>query len=334
MNPARVIAAACAALFCAFAQAPASAADSGTLERALDRAFERYADLEEGEVADYIPALAAADPDRFGLVAMTVDGDLIARGDTEVPFAIMSAAKPFTLALLMQQSGPDIVREKIGVEPTGVPFNSLIGIDRGQRRGLNPMVNAGAIVTVSLIDAATPEQRWSRILGFYQSLAGAGLDIMADVYASVGVSNFRNRAIVNLLENNGWLGADPVETLDVYNRQSCVAVTARQLATMGATLANAGVNPVTEKRVMDAANVDEVLAVMMLAGMYDESGTWAFAAGIPAKSGVGGGIVAIVPGRMAIVGFSPRLSATGNSVRAMRAITDIARDESLGLFQP
>ncbi len=332
LRPSAVIAATCAALLCALA--PASAADTSALERALDDAFTRYAALEEGEVAAYIPALAAADPDRFGLVVMTVDGEVIARGDTDVPFAIMSAAKPFTLALLMQQSGPDIVREKIGVEPTGVPFNSLIGIDRGQRRGLNPMVNAGAIVTVSLIDAATPEQRWSRILDFYRSLAGAELEVMADVYASVGVSNFRNRAIVNLLQNNDWLGADPVETLDVYNRQSCVAVTARQLAAMGATLANGGLNPATGKRVMDAANVDEVLAVMMLAGMYDESGTWAYGAGIPAKSGVGGGIVAVIPGRMAIVGFSPRLSETGNSVRAMRAITDIAREEELGLFQP
>ncbi len=328
------IAASCAVLIGLLAPKPASAAENNALERSLDAAFERYAGLVEGEVADYIPALAEADPDQFGLVVMTVDGDVLARGDSDVPFAIMSAAKPFTLALLLQQSGPDFVREKIGVEPTGVPFNSLIGIDRGQRRGLNPMVNAGAIVTVSLIEGPTAERRWARILGFYSGLAGAELDIMADVYVSVSVSNYRNRAIVNLLENNRWLGADPIETLDVYNRQSCVAVTARQLAAMGATLANGGVNPLNGKRVMDAANVDEVLAVMMLAGMYDESGTWAFGAGIPAKSGVGGGIVAVVPGKMAIVGFSPRLSETGNSVRAMRALTDMAHELDLGVFRP
>ncbi len=314
------------------AAAAASAADN-RLERAVEAAYERNVGVTDGENARYIPALAKADPERFGIAVVTIDGMVVARGDTDRPFAIMSAAKPFTLALLLHQLGTEAVVEKIGVEPTGLPFNALEGIERGDRRPMNPMVNAGAITAVSLLRADRPGQRWTLIRDFYGQLAGEPLPLMEDVYRSVSTSNYHNRAIINLLQEHRWLGAEPDETLDAYNRQSCVAVTARQLAVMGATLANGGVNPVTGRRVLEAQYVDEVLAVMLLNGFYDESGRWAYRAGLPAKSGVGGGIVAIVPGEMAIVGFSPRLSPAGNSVRGAGAVESISRDLGLSLFQ-
>jgi glutaminase len=312
----------------------ARAADTAAISAAVDKAYAAFRSVEEGENAQYIPALAQADPGAFGIVVFTVDGEVITRGDTELPFAIMSAAKPFTLALLLQQQGAELVLERIGVEPTGLPFNSLEGIDRSRQQPLNPMVNAGAITAVSLLQVDAPEQRWAMILDYYSRFAGAPLTLMGDVYKSVSASNYRNRALVNLLQVEGWLGADPSTTLDVYNKQSSVAVTARQLAAMGATLANAGVNPLTGERVLDEQLVDEVLALMTLGGFYDESGWWAYTAGLPAKSGVGGGIVAVVPGQMAIVGFSPRLSKAGNSVRGMRAIQSISQDLELSLFRP
>lgn len=303
------------------------------LEDAVQRAYTDYKGLDEGETAQYIPALANADGAHFGLVAMTVDGSIVEAGDTEIPFAIMSAAKPFTLALLLQQQGREVVLENIGVEPTGLPFNALRGVDRSLGEPLNPMVNAGAITAVSLLEAGSPKQRWTMILDYYGAFAGEPLELMTDVYASVGSSNYRNRALVNLLEANAWLDADPTSTLDIYNKQSCLAVTARQLAAMGATLANGGVHPRTGETVLDPSLVDEVLSVMLLSGFYNESGRWAFEVGLPAKSGVGGGIVAVVPGQLALVAYSPKLSPAGNSVRGMRAIAQIANELNLSIFE-
>jgi glutaminase len=312
----------------------ATAGDGERIQQALDRAYERFANVQDGENAQYIPALAAADRDAFGLVAITVEGEVLARGNADQVFAIMSAAKPFTLSLLMNQQGPDTVVKKIGVEPTGLPFNALAGIDRTGNPPMNPMVNAGAITTVSLLEVDKPEQRWPMILDYYSRFAGESLTMIEAVYESVGSSNYHNRALVNLLQSERWLGAPPAHTLDVYNRQSCVGVTAKQLAAMGATLANSGVNPLTGERVLNGEYVDEILSIMLLSGFYDESGRWAFDAGIPAKSGVGGGIVAVVPGRMALAAFSPPLSPAGNSVRGMLAIKMISEELELGMFNP
>ena len=331
--PAGTIALAALSLITLLAPGTCRADDLRMLEDSVARAYAAFKSLDEGETAQYIPALAQADPGHFGLVIMTVDGQVIAAGDTDVPFAIMSAAKPFTLALLLSQKGRAIAPERIGVEPTGLPFNDLSGIRRDRQQPMNPMVNAGAITTVSLLDVASPEQRWPLILNYYGDFAGEPLALMGDVYQSVSTSNYQNRALVNLLQVNGWLGADPTSTLDVYNKQSCVSVTARQLAIMGATLANRGINPVTGKTVLDSELVDEVLSVMLLSGFYDESGRWAYNVGLPAKSGVGGGIVAVVPGRMALVAYSPRLSPAGNSVRGMRAIAQIAGEQRLSLLK-
>jgi glutaminase len=312
---------------------PAQAADSKDLQSALDAAYDAVAADSSGTTAQYIPALANADPEPFALVIVTAEGEVYSRGDIDTVFPIMSAAKPFTLALLLQQRGADFAHEHIGVEPTGLPFNALDGIERGRGQPMNPMVNAGAITTVSLLTVEEPEQRWPLILDAYSRFAGEPLALMADVLKSVSVSNYRNRALVNLLQNEGWLGADPTSSLDAYNKQSCVAVNAVQLATMGATLANGGINPLTGEEVIEPQYVDEVLSVMMLSGFYDESGWWAYTAGLPAKSGVGGGVVAVVPGKLAIAGFSPRLSEAGNSVRALRAIQHLSASLDLSLFK-
>lgn len=310
--------------------APAFAQDR--ISEVLAAAYRFAMDVKEGTTAQYIPALATADPDKFGLVIITAGGSIYTQGDVDHRFPIMSAAKPFSLSLLLQQKGGEFVLENIGVEPTGLPFNSLTRIEREKNKPLNPMVNAGAITAVGLLHNENQKQTWSSIAAHYNDYAGAELSVMEDVYHSVGTSNYRNRALAYLLRLEGWLQADPLQTLDVYNKQSCVGVTASQLAMMGATLANGGVNPSTGNRVIDSQYVDEVLSTMMLNGFYDESGWWAYRVGLPAKSGVGGGVVAVVPGQMAIVGYSPRLSPSGNSVRAMAAIRYISEELGLSVF--
>ncbi len=322
----------CSALALCCCCAAFAAAREPQLQAVVDDAWRECRTDTGGELAQYIPALAAADPNDFAVVIATVDGRVFAAGDAGKPFAIMSAAKPFTLALLLQQRGPQFVMDRIGVEPTGLPFDALSTVDRSPPGPLNPMVNAGAITAVSLLQADSPAQRWQELLDWYGAFAGEPLALLEPVYRSVSSGGLHNRAILDLLELHGMLGAPQDETLDVYNRQSSVAVTARQLAVMGATLANGGVNPVSGKRVLDADNVDEVLSMMLMAGFYDEAGRWAYTAGLPAKSGVGGGVVAVAPGRMAIVGYSPRLSGAGNSVRAMAAVAYISRQLQLGLF--
>ena len=309
-----------------------SGALASDLPSALEQAYTVARADTSGANADYIPELANADSDGFGIAVVTVDGEVFKIGDADVAFAIMSAAKPFTLSLLLQQRGTDFVARRIGVEPTGRPFNALKGIEQGTGE-LNPMVNAGAIATVSYVSAGTPRARWAAILKHFGRLAGEDLSVMETVLSSVSTTNFRNRALANLLQSEGRLGADAASTLEVYNKQSCLGVTAVQLARMGATLASRGVDTRTGEPVLDPEIVDEVLAVMLTSGFYDESGWWAYTVGIPAKSGVGGGIVAIAPGRLAVATFSPRLNSAGNSVRGILAIRHLADQLKLSLFE-
>jgi len=323
-----------AALLAVTFPAPSAlAAADVDLQAIVDGAYAEFKDVREGENADYIPILARVDPELFSVVITTVDGRVYAAGDADHVFSIQSVSKPFTMALVMQQQGRDAVVEKIGVEPTGMPFNSIVAIELNNQRSINPMVNAGAIAAVSMLDANGSNDRWKQILDGYGAFAGEPLELIDEVYTSEAESNYRNRAIANLLFNYGRLYSDPLEATDVYTRQCSVGVTARQLAMMGATLANYGLNPKTGARVLNPDYVDEVLAVMLMAGFYDEVGIWAYEAGLPAKTGVGGGIVAVVPGRMAIVSFSPRLNAAGNSVRALKAIESISNELSLSLFK-
>ena len=293
-----------------------------------------YSEISAGELPDYIPALKEADPERFAIAVVLTNGRTLSVGDAEIPFAIMSAAKPFTAALVMKQRGREAIREMIGVEPTGAPFNSVAAIESHPERSVNPLVNAGAMAAVSLIEGDRPETQWTSLLDWYRRLAHAELQLNDAVYASVRDTGERNRAIAALLRSYDRLYGDPESVRDVYNRQSSVNVTTKQLAMMGATLANGGIHPATGERLLEPELVSGVLALMTMAGMYDGSGEWAWQVGLPAKSGVGGGIVAIAPGKLSIAAFSPRLDEQGNSVRAQLAIRHLANRLNLGLFGP
>lgn len=308
---------------------------AGQLQRLVDDAHARFEDDRGGSNADYIPILASVPSELFGVVVALRDGAVFGAGDVDYTFAIESVSKPFTAALVMQQyGGPQAIVEKIGVEPTGLPFNSKLAIEILDARSVNPLVNAGALASVSMVKAGSEDERWQLIFANLGDFAGRQLKLLENVFESEYSTAFGNRAIANALYGYGRLYSDPEDALRVYTKQCSVGVTARDLALMGATLANGGVNPNTGKRVLDENHVPELLSIMMTAGFYDESGRWSLAAGLPSKTGVGGGIVSIVPGKMAIVAFSPRLDKAGNSVRAQKAIRYIAGKLGVGVFGP
>jgi len=317
-----------------FALTASAHAQSGRdFQRVVNSAYEQFKGVQEGANADYIPILATIPSDLFGVVIVTKDGDIYEAGDTDYVFSIQSVSKPFTAALIMAEQGPAALREKIGVEPTGLPFNSKMALELyPEARSVNPLVNAGAIAADSLVTASSEEERWNRVMDNIEGFAGRELTVLEEVYESEYETAWSNRAISNLLFNYGRLYSDPEEALRVYTRQCSIGVNARDLGVMGATLANGGVNPLTDRRMMPAEHVPELLAIMATAGFYDESGEWMYSAGLPAKTGVGGGIVAVVPGRFAIAAFSPRLNESGNSIRSMRAIRQIAGELGVGLY--
>jgi glutaminase len=302
-------------------------------QRVVDAAYAKYKGLNDGKNADYIPILTETPSDLFGVVIVTKDGKVYSAGDVDYVFSIQSVSKPFTAALVMAQQNPTVLKEKIGVEPTGMAFNSKLGL-AVYEDSVNPLVNAGAIAAVSLVQATSEEERWNKVLQNLGDFAGRPLTVLEKVYDSEYTTAFGNRGIANLLYNWGRLYSEPEEALRVYTKQCSVGVSAKDLGVMGATLANGGVNPLTKKLVMPAKDVPELLAVMATAGFYDESGDWMYTAGLPAKTGVGGGIVAVVPGRFAIAAFSPRLNEAGNSVRSLNAIRDIAGELGVGVFGP
>ena len=304
----------------------------GDLQSVVDEDYARFKDDHSGKNADYIPYLANVPSNLFAVVIVTTDGRIYSAGDSDYAFSIQSCSKVFTLAEVMEESGAEAVQKKIGVEPTGQPFNSVTALGMFDNKAVNPMVNAGAMATVSMIKATNAEERWDKILACQSKFAGEPLHVINEVYKSESDTNFRNRGIAWILYNNENLFCDPPEAVDVYTKQCSIGVTAKELCVMGATLANGGVNPITHERCLESKYVPRVLAVMMMAGFYDESGAWAYNAGLPAKTGVGGGIVAVVPGRMAIVGFAPPLNEAGNSIRATEAIEYIVNQLNLNLF--
>jgi glutaminase len=301
-------------------------------QKLVDAAYAKYKGLQDGKNADYIPILTETPSDLFGVVIVTKDGKVYSAGDVDYQFSIQSVSKPFTAALVMTQQGPAVLKEKIGVEPTGLPFNSKLALEIYKARSVNPLVNAGAIAAVSMVQAKSEEDRWNQVSQNLSDFAGRPLTVLEKVYESEYTTAWGNRGIANLLYNWGRLYSDPEEALRVYTRECSVGVSAKDLGMMGATLANGGVNPLTKKQVMPAKHVPELLAIMATAGFYDESGDWMYTAGLPAKTGVGGGIVAVVPGRFAIAAFSPRLNEAGNSVRSLNAIRDIAGELGVGVF--
>lgn len=284
-----------------------------------------------GEVASYIPELAAADPDRFALALATVDGHVYTVGDTAVRYSIQSISKPFTYALALADQGADAVAEKVDVEPSGEAFNEIsLAAETGRPR--NPMINAGAITTAGLVRGESGEERFARVLDWYGAFAGRELEIDEGVYGSELDTAHRNRAIAHMLREYDIVQGDPEETLRQYIRQCAIAVDTRDLALMAATLANGGVQPVTRDRVLETASVERVLSVMATCGMYDAAGDWISSVGMPAKSGVSGGIIAVLPGQVGVAVFSPRLDAHGNSARGVQLCERMSRDMEMHLM--
>jgi glutaminase len=306
---------------------------SDELRSLVTEAHARFKGVTKGKNADYIPSLAKVDSNLFGVAIVTVKGEVYVAGDSDHEFTLQSISKPFTLALVLQDHGEDAVVERIGVEPTGMPFNSIAAVELHQS-ARNPLVNAGAITAISLVKATSKDERWEKIQHTYKTFAGSqsNLNFNQEVYESEAETNQRNHSIARLLFGYGLLHADLLDTVDVYTKQCSLNVTTTQLAKMGATLANGGVNPFTKEQAVDARLVPKILAVMMMAGLYDEAGRWAWKTGIPAKTGVGGGIVAVIPGKLAIAAFSPPLNNHGTSVRAALAIQYISEQLGLNLF--
>ena len=300
----------------------------------VQEAYDKFKDDNNGKNADYIPYLAQVDSKLFGIAIVTTDNQVITMGDVKYSFSIQSISKVYTLALAMDELGVDKVFEKVGSEPTGRPFNSPVAVVDMPTHTGNPFVNAGAIATTSLISGSDANDKWYKILDFYSRVAGEKLTLIDEVYKSEAATNTGNKALSMLLAKYDRIYADPFESVDIYTKQCSVGVNATQLARMGATLANNGINPATGEQVIKAEAVPHILSTMTEAGLYDGSGGWAWHVGLPAKSGVGGGIVAIVPGKGAIAVFAPRLDEAGNSVKAQKVIEYVSDKLHYNLFSP
>ncbi|WP_146362054.1 glutaminase A [Arthrobacter yangruifuii] len=307
--------------------------DHSAIEAAVRTAYTDHRNDSGGKNAGYIPYLASVNPDLFGVCAMTADGALFEAGDTGFEFALESISKVFSMAWAMEKVGLETFQEKVGADPTGEPFNSVISVALHGDTPVSPLVNAGAMSTVSLIPGDTAEDRWEAILQVQSAFAGRKISLSDEVNDSEQSTNFHNRAIAWLLYSGGTMYSDPMEACDVYTRQCSTLVTARDLAAMGASIANRGINPLTGDRVVSAANIPAMLAEMTMEGMYTASGDWAYRVGLPGKSGVGGGILAIMPGKLAIAGFAPPLDEVGNSVKAQRAVAQVAAALGLSIYK-
>jgi glutaminase len=298
----------------------------------VETAYARYRDERSGQVADYIPVLAEADPASFGLCVANTRGDAFALGDADVPFSIQSVSKPFVFALVCDALGPDEAARRLGVDATGLPFNSIMAVELRADRTSNPMVNSGAIATTSLVAGATSGERWDQVRRGLSRFAGRDLLLDERVYRSESETNQRNAGLAHLLRGYGLVYCDPDQATDVYTRQCSLLVTARDLAVMGATLASGGVNPVSGEQVVAPGTCRRVLAVMASAGLYERSGRWLYDVGLPGKSGVSGGIVTVSPGKGAVAAWSPPLDAAGNSVRGQLATLFLSEQLGLNLF--
>jgi glutaminase len=318
------VSAAFAAAILAAGAARAADLDPKTIQAALTAAHEKYRGLQEGKNADYIPALAKVDSSIFGIALVTTDGKVYTVGDVASEVSIQSISKVFTMAKVIEESGPDAIRDNMGVDATGQVFNSIVAVEQYRGSEMNAMVNPGAITATSMVQGKSYDEVWNKILGYYGDFAGRPLKVLDDVYQSEAATNQRNQAIARLMHAYGHIKENPDQATDIYTRQCSVGVNAKDLAVMAATLANGGKNPVTKKQVLKADHVPEVLAVMATAGLYDDSGKWLYATGLPAKSGVGGGILAVSPGKFGVAVISPPLDAAGNSVRAQKAIADVS----------
>jgi glutaminase len=314
-----------------FPALPASVGIVTPIERYLQELHARYLPCQEGRVADYIPELTRADPNWFGICIATRDGHIYEIGDSQQSFTIQSISKALVYGLALEDRGEPHVRSRIGVEPSGDAFNA-ISLQPGSGRPFNPMINAGAIAATGQVLARDGKSRIERVVSYLSGCAGRPLGIDQDVYRSESETGHRNRAIGWMLRNFNIIDEEPTDILETYFQQCAIQVTCRDLAVIGATLANQGVNPVTRKQAIAPEYVGNILALMTSCGMYDYSGEWISRVGLPAKSGVGGGILAVLPGQLGIGIFSPPLDAQGNSARGIHVCTDLSRDMALHLF--
>ncbi|MCG5059001.1 MAG: glutaminase A [Limnoraphis sp. WC205] len=297
----------------------------------LNDLYEKYRVLNDGAIADYIPELALAKPEWFGTCVVTKEGQIFEVGECDQLFTIQSISKAFVFGLALEDHGREYVNSRVGVEPTGEAFNAIV-LDEVTNRPYNPMVNAGAIATTDLIKGESTTERLKRLLAMFKRYTGRDHEINVPVFLSEKSTGNRNRAMSYLMLNFGMISDKIEDTLDIYFQQCSIMVNARDLAMMAATLANGGVNPVTQERALDEHYVQDVISVMLTCGMYDGSGEWLYRVGIPAKSGVGGGITAVVPGKLGIGTFSPLLDAKGNSLRGIKVCEELSRDFGLHLF--
>jgi glutaminase len=300
--------------------------------RLVSEAYALYRSNEDGTNSQVYPALAEVPSSLFGVCVAGTGGEVFAVGDADHEFAIMSVSKPFIFALVCQAVGAETARRKLGANATGLPFNSLAAVERTRDGLTNPMVNAGAIAATSLVPGETAEAKWSLILEGLSAFAGRPLAVNDEVYASASETNFRNQSIARLLRSFDSIYFDPAETTDLYTRQCALNVSARDLAVMGATLADGGINPLTKERVVDASVCHYALAVMATAGLYETSGDWLYEIGLPGKSGIGGGIVTVSPGKGGLGTFAPPLDAAGNSVKGQLVAKYLSQQLGMDLF--
>ena len=290
------------------------------IENTLNEAFNKFKDLKEGKNADYIKELANVDPNIFGIALVTADGAVYTKGDIISMVSIQSISKVFTMAKVIEEEGPQFLQDKIGVNATGLPFNSIVAVEMNKGDKINPLVNPGAIAATSLIRGNDSIAKWKEIQKIQSDFAGRELSLNRPVYISEAGDNLRNQAIAHLLLAYNRMYFDPIEATDIYTKQCALDVNVKDLATMAATLANGGVNPITKNKVVSQTTVMYTLPVMATAGLYDNSGIWLFNSGLPAKSGVGGGMLAVCPGKFGIAVISPPLDNAGNSLKAQKVI--------------
>jgi glutaminase len=302
------------------------------IEELVEEAYARFKSNKDGKNSQVYPALAKVPSELFGICIVGTSGNVYAIGDSDYEFTIMSVSKPFIFALVCEEIGVEEARQKLGVNATGMAFNSLAGIERSPDGRSNPMVNSGAIATTSLVPGGNLEARWKFIHDGLSRFAGRKLPLNDEVYASASATNFRNQAIARMLQSYGRIYIDPADAVDLYTKQCALNVSAKDLAVMGATLADGGVNPITKERVVDPSVCHYALAVMTTAGLYETSGDWLFDIGLPGKSGIGGGIVTVSPGKGGLGTFAPPLDAAGNSVKGQLAAKYLSQELGMDLF--
>lgn len=309
--------------------------DNATVREAVQQAYERCKNETGGKNADYIPYLANVPSNLFGIAACLPDGEVIAVGDTDYKFGIESVSKVPTAILAMNQYSAQEMLDKIGADATGLPFNSIMAILLENDHPSTPLVNAGAISACSMVKpVGDSDGKWKSIVGFIEELAGSQVEVIDELYKSETATNFNNKSIAWLLKNYSRIYDDPDMALDLYTRQCSIGVTARQLAVAAATIAFDGVNPVTKQTVFKPDLGARITSMMATVGFYEHTGDWLFNTGLPAKTGVGGGIMGVVPGVMGVAAFAPPLDDAGNSVKAQAALSNIVERLKLNIFHP